>query len=189
MKNDSPQGGNAVTRWLGRSILKGLGWRIEGEFPSQPKYIITLAPHTSNWDFVVGIAILLASGLKISFLIKKSVFIWPFSILLHKLGGVPVDRKAAHGVVGQMVSYFQSKDKMVLAIAPEGTRAKVKQWKVGFIHMAHNASVPIVPVSLDYNKKLGLINRPMFLSSDVQSDLDTVKAVYLGVQGKNGKVS
>ena len=170
-------------------MLALLGWRIDGLFPSQPKYIITLAPHTSNWDFVVGIAILLASGLKISFLIKKSVFVWPCSILLHKLGGVPIDRKAAHGVVGQMVEHFNGNEKMVLAIAPEGTRAKVKQWKVGFIHMAHNARVPIVPVSFDYNKKLAVINSPMILKSDVQSDLDTVKAVYLNVQGKNGKVS
>jgi 1-acyl-sn-glycerol-3-phosphate acyltransferase len=187
--NPSPQGGNAFSKWLGRFVLTTMGWRATGVFPSQSKYIITVAPHSSNWDFVVAIAILLASGLKISFLAKHSLFFWPFSVLLRKLGGVPVDRGSAHGVVGEMVQHFNQRDKMVLAIAPEGTRRKVKQWKVGFIHIANSANVPIVPLSLDYLNKRVNIGAAIKLSGEVEADLNTVKAFYLGVQGKNGKVS
>lgn len=164
-------------------------WRVEGQFPSQSKYIVTLAPHSSNWDFVVGIAILLASGLKISFLIKHSLFFWPFNLFLNKVGGIPVDRRAAHGIVTQMINHFNSNEKMVVAIAPEGTRRDVKQWKVGFLHMAHGAKVPVLPVSLDYHSKVAKIGSPIELKGDVEADLNTVKAFYLGIRGKKGEVS
>ena len=165
-----------------------MGWRVDGLFPQQPKYIVALAPHTSNWDFVVGVGILLASGLKISFLIKHSLFIWPFSVFLRSIGGVPVDRRAAGGIVSEMVNHFNQKDKMVLAIAPEGTRSSVKEWKVGFLHIANGASVPIVPLSLDYSKKIATIGEGIYTTGEVTTDLSTVKAFYLGVQGKNGVV-
>lgn len=162
-----------------------MGWKVKGLLPQQPKYIVTLAPHTSNWDFVVGVAILLASSLKISFLIKHSLFIWPFSVFLRAIGGVPVNRRAAGGIVGDMIKHFATHDKMVLAIAPEGTRSSVKEWKVGFIHIANNAKVPIVPISLDYEKKLIEVGEPISLMGEVNQDLATVKAFYKGAKGKN----
>lgn len=188
-QNQSPQAGNGFSKWLGRTVLATMGWQVKGQFPSQKKYLITLAPHTSNWDFVVGIALLLASGLKISFLIKHSLFFWPFSVFLHKVGGIPVDRRASQGIVAQMVEHFNKSDKLVLAIAPEGTRRAVKQWKVGFLHMAHGAKVPVLPVSLDYNARVAEIGSPIVLSGDVEADLNTVKGFYSGIQGKKGKVS
>ena len=185
--NLSPQGGNRFSKWLGRSVLAAMGWQVVGQFPSREKYIVTLAPHTSNWDFVVGIAILLASGLKISFLIKHTLFFWPFKYFLHKVGGIPVDRRASHGIVGQMVDHFSNNEKLVLAIAPEGTRRKVKEWKVGFLHIANKAKVPILPISLDYTDRVAKIGDPIELSGVIESDLNTVKAYYYGVRGKNIK--
>lgn len=162
-----------------------MGWQVTGLFPSRKKYIITLAPHSSNWDFVIGVGLLLSSGLKLSFLIKSSLFFWPFSVFLNKIGGVPVDRASAHGIVGEMVDHFNRHDKLILTITPEGTRKKVKQWKVGFIHMAHGAKVPVLPISLDYANKVANIGEPIELVGDVEADLNTVKAFYLGIQGKN----
>lgn len=182
--NESPQGGNGFSKWLGRTVLAMMGWKVVGEFPSCKKYIITLAPHTSNWDFVVGVAILLASGLKIRFLIKHSLFFWPFSSFLYKIGGVPVDRRAAHGIVGQMVDYFNKSDKCILTIAPEGTRRKVKEWKVGFLHIAHGAKVDVLPVGLDYPSKIATVGEMVKLEGDIETDLKAVKAFYLNVRGK-----
>lgn len=182
--NESPQGGNAFSKWLGRSVLAAMGWKVEGQFPSCKKYIITLAPHTSNWDFVVGVAILLASGLKIRFLIKHSLFIWPFSSFLHKIGGVPVDRRAAHGIVDQMVDYFGQSDKFILTIAPEGTRRRVSEWKVGFLHIAHGAEVNVVPIGLDYPSKKAQIGALVPMQGDIEGDLKAVKDFYLNIRGK-----
>lgn len=184
-QNSSPQGGNAFSKWLGRTVLAIMGWQVKGQFPSKSKYIITVAPHTSNWDFVVGVALLLASGLKISFLIKSSLFFWPFSLFLHKIGGVPVDRGAHQGIVDQMIGHFNNNQKLVLAIAPEGTRGHVNQWKTGFLHMAYGAKVPILPISLDYVSKAAKVGNPIELTGDVAADLDTVKAFYLSVRPKN----
>jgi 1-acyl-sn-glycerol-3-phosphate acyltransferase len=168
-------------------VLAAMGWRAEGTFPSREKYLITVAPHTSNWDFVVAVALLLASGLKVSFLIKHSLFFWPFSVFLHKIGGIAVDRRAAHGIVGQMVDHYANNEKLILAIAPEGTRKRVGQWKVGFLHIAHTAKVPILPLGLDYVDKVLKVGEPINLTGSVEADLNTVKAYYYGVRGKNDK--
>ena len=98
---------------------------------------------------------------------------------------MPVNRRAAGGIVGDMVRHFKSNDKMVLAIAPEGTRSSVKEWKVGFIYIANGAQVPIVPLSLDYQKKLAVVGDDIALSGEVADDLAAVKAFYVGVKGKN----
>lgn len=162
-----------------------MGWKVYGLFPQRSKYIVTVAPHTSNWDFVVGIAISLVAGLKIRFLIKHSLFIWPLSVILKSIGGVPVNRKVAHGVVGSMINLFNTQQKMVLAITPEGTRSRVSRWKVGFIHIGYGANVPIVPLSFNYRNKCATIGEPIMMTGDIETDLNTVKAFYLGVHGKN----
>jgi 1-acyl-sn-glycerol-3-phosphate acyltransferase len=179
--NQSPQSGNAFSKWIGRTVFSLMGWQLNGAFPSEKKYVICIAPHTSNWDFVVAVALLLATGLKVSFLAKHSLFIWPFSMLLHKIGAIGVNRASAHGVVGQMVEQFNHQDKLILAIAPEGTRATVKQWKVGFIHIAHGGQVPILPMAFDYAKKQIVVGSLIDLCGDIETDLTTVKAFYLGI--------
>ena len=187
--NQSPQSGNAFSKWLGRSGLKLMGWQVCGDFPSLKKYLVVLAPHSSNWDFVVAILVLLASGLKVSFLIKHSLFFWPFSVFLNKVGGIPTNRKAAHGIVGQIVQHYNTEERLVVALAPEGTRRSVKEWKLGFLHMAIGAKVPLLPVAFDYQHKQFKIGKPMALTGQVEDDLRTVKAFYKGIRGKNAQVS
>lgn len=121
------------------------------------KFILAVAPHTSNWDFVVGISVMFALDIKINFLGKHSIFIGPFKYLLNNIGGIPVYRDKNYGVVEQLVNRCQQSEHFVLGIAPEGTRSKTSQWKSGFLHIAHQANIPVVPVSLDFGKRSCLV--------------------------------
>ncbi|MEW6981779.1 1-acyl-sn-glycerol-3-phosphate acyltransferase [Colwelliaceae bacterium 6471] len=171
--------------WLGSTTLKILGWKITGEFPPRKKFICAVAPHTSNWDFVIGVAVMLALRLKIKFLGKNAIFVWPFAGLLKKLGGIPVDRSHRHGVVGQMVKQFNENEYMIFALAPEGTRSKTAEWKTGFLHIAHQAKVPIVPVSFHFDKKEVHIQQETFIGDDIAGELARVKACFDSACAKN----
>jgi 1-acyl-sn-glycerol-3-phosphate acyltransferase len=148
-----PQRAGALLRALGRAVLGLLGWRVVGRFPDVPKSVIVVAPHTSNWDFVVGIATVFALGLRVRYLGKHTLFRFPFGALLRATGGIPVDRSAAEGVVFRAVEKVKSEERIFLAIAPEGTRTRVEQWKSGYHRIATGAGVPILPVALDYSRK------------------------------------
>ncbi|MFC7158352.1 1-acyl-sn-glycerol-3-phosphate acyltransferase [Pseudidiomarina halophila] len=128
-----PTRGNRFSRWVGRVGMRVLGgWRIEGELPATRQAIIPVAPHTSNWDFFVGVFVMLALGLKLSFLGKHTIFRFPINSVLRWLGGIPVDRRSAQGVVGQMVDEFEQRHELILALAPEGTRKKSVSGKEAF---------------------------------------------------------
>jgi 1-acyl-sn-glycerol-3-phosphate acyltransferase len=145
-----PRTGNRLTRALGRAALRVLGWRIDGTFPDVSRCLVIAAPHTSNWDFVVALATLLALGLRLHWLGKHTIFRGPLRQLWGALGGIPVDRSAAGGVVEGAVARFRGSGAMLVAIAPEGTRKRVERWKSGYYRIAHAAGVPILPVALDW---------------------------------------
>ena len=149
-----PRRGGAFVRWLGRSYLRVRGWRVEGLWPDEAKLIVAVAPHTSNHDFVLTVAVNFAYNLRSSFLIKKSLFRFPLAWPLRRFGGIPVDRAATHGLVGELVQVFAAREKLILGIAPEGTRGHVRQWKTGFAQVAAAAGVPILPVTLNYDTRL-----------------------------------
>lgn len=181
-----PTRGNRFSRWVGRVGMRVLGgWRIEGELPATRQAIIPVAPHTSNWDFFVGVFVMLALGLKLSFLGKHTIFRFPVNRLLRWLGGIPIDRSAAQGVVGQMVTEFQQRHELVLALAPEGTRSRVSEWKKGFVHIAKEAQVPVVPVAFDFSRKVVDIHPPMMIHGDIESELLRVKQAVAHAVGKN----
>jgi len=180
-----PQNSNVFSRWFGIQVLKFFGWEIHGAFPKLPKFVVAVAPHTSNWDFVIGVAAMLALQIKIRFLGKDSLFFWPFSVWLKSIGGIPVERNSNHGVVGQMTTLFNNTEKFVLAIAPEGTRHKTKQWKSGFLRIACNANVPVVPLSLDFNKKEIRVHQEVYISENIESELEAFKYIYSGITPKN----
>ncbi|MBY6064935.1 acyltransferase [Pseudidiomarina sediminum] len=161
------------------------GWRIEGQLPDTRQAIIPVAPHTSNWDFFVGVFVMLALGLKLSYLGKHTIFRFPVNGLLRWLGGIPVDRRSAQGVVGQMVEQFKQRDELILALAPEGTRTRVQEWKKGFIHIAKSAQVPVVPVAMDFARKVVDIRPPMMIRGDIDAELQRVKAAVAHAVGKN----
>src|SRR5690554_3990564 len=178
--------GNTFSRWVGRVGMRLLGgWRVEGELPQVKKAILPVAPHTSNWDFFIGVFAMLAIGMNLSFLGKHTIFRFPVNRLLRWLGGIPVDRRAAGGVVEQMVEQFQRRDHLILALSPEGTRTKVMEWKKGFLHIAKAAEVPVIPVALDFSRKVIEITPAFMINDDIDVELSRVKAALAHAVAKH----
>ena len=179
-----PRRGNAPARAFGRAVLALLRWRIEGEIPDLPKFVIAVAPHTSNWDFVVGAAAMFALDLRIGFLSKDTLFRRPFGPAMRWMGGIPVDRASPHGVVGETVAAFARAERCVLAIAPQGTRKPVERFRTGFLHIARGARVPVLLAALDYGARrirLGPLIQP---GDDVEADRMRVEAHFAPVRGR-----
>ena len=183
--NQLPLRGNRFSRAVAAFFFRLFGWQVAGTLPNLPKMIIIGAPHTSNWDFPLAMNLIFYLGVHLNWMAKKEFFTAPVSRLWHWLGGVPIDRKAANGTVGQTVEAIQQRAKIVLAIAPEGTRSKVARWRTGFYHIAHNANIPIVPVLVDYGRKTLTITEPFIPTGDVESDLPLLKARFQGIIGRN----
>jgi 1-acyl-sn-glycerol-3-phosphate acyltransferase len=173
-----------VGRFASQAMVR-CGWTITGELPQHPKFILAVAPHTSNWDFFVGIAVMFSLHLKVSFLAKGSIFRWPIKSLLTAIGGIGVDRSHSHGVVGQIVEEFKDNEQFILGIAPEGTRSKTTEWRTGFLHIAKQANVPVVPVSFDFIKKEVRFHPAVNITGDIDQELLEFKQVFTDVCAKN----
>ncbi len=178
---------NSCFRLLSRLGLKLFGWKLEGQRPNAQKYVIIAAPHTSNWDFVLTIAFAFCFSMKVFWMGKSTLFKGPFGSIMKWLGGIPVDRSKANGLVQQMVDTFQDCAELAVAIPPEGTRSKVRQWKSGFYHVAHGAGVPIALVFLDFKKKVGGFGPMFFTTGNYESDLKKIQEFYQHMTGKNPK--
>lgn len=173
-----PRRGRRGLQRLGRLGMRLMGWRIEGGIPDLEKFVIIVAPHTSNWDFVAALFCDLALDLDARFLAKHSIFIGPFGTWLKSLGGIPVVRSASHNVVGQVATEFARRERMVLAVAPEGTRRKVESWKSGYWHIARAAGVPILPVGLDFAKRAAVIGTPRLTTGSLEDDEAAFKEFF-----------
>jgi 1-acyl-sn-glycerol-3-phosphate acyltransferase len=178
-----PRRGNAFSRALGRAMLALGGWRIEGEFPDRRKLVAIVAPHTSNWDFVIGISAVYALGLRVRFLGKHTLFHPPFGWLMRWLGGIPVNRTAPQGLVPQAVEAIEKADAIFLAITPSGTRSSTRPWKSGFYHIAHAACVPILPVAFDGERRAVRLFAPIETCGDYGRDIPRLLALYDGIRG------
>ncbi len=176
-----PRTGGPITAWIGRCVLRLMRWRVVGALPREPKLVLIAAPHTSSWDFIVGMATKWAMRLESAYLAKQSLFHWPLSILLNHTGGVPVDRSARHQLVDQMTELFAQREKMILTVAPEGTRKRVDKWKTGFYHIAHSVGVPILPVVFDYSARRVRFEPTVRTTGDIEGDIARLRACYDGV--------
>jgi len=166
-------------------ILKQFGWKYEVTVEIPDKSVICVAPHTSNWDYVIGFLFyksIINGNLRI--LAKKELFIFPLNRLFKSMGCIPVDRKKKTSVSEQMVEVFHSEKQLHLAIAPEGTRKRNSKWKTGFYYIALNAGVPITLASIDYAKKEVAIKKNFYPTGDVKSDVDEIKNYYKDIQAK-----
>lgn len=170
--------------WTGRIFLKMLGWRIEGEIPDIKKFVIIAAPHTSNWDFPITLAITFALKIKIYWMGKAVMFHWPFGAACRWLGGIPIDRSRSHNVVEQSIQAFKDRDTLIMVIPPEGTRNKVSYWKTGFYHIARGANIPIVLGFLDYRRKTGGIGPTFYPTGRIEEDIKKIKTFYATITGK-----
>lgn len=180
---------NRFMQWLGRSVLRLGGWRMEGAFPDIPKTVLIAAPHSSNWDGVWGIAAKLALGIRLSILGKHSLFKIPLmGPLLRWQGVVPVNRSAPQGVVEQAVAAMRSRDCIWYAIAPEGTRKRVQHWKPGFWRIAHAAGVPVLAAAFDYARRRIVIGPAFALSDDMDADIARIQHWYAPFKGRRHDV-
>lgn len=177
-----PRRGGSLTRTVGRVALVVLRWRVAGEIPDRPKFVIIAAPHRSNWDLVIGLATKLALGLDVTWLGKHTIFRGPFDAMFRWFGGVPVDRRSANDTVASVVERFASRDRMVLGLAPEGTRKVGAPWKSGFWHIARGARVPILPVAFDWETRTVRILEPIE-PVDAEADIARLKATYASFRG------
>ena len=180
-----PRRDGRFMRAVGRAVLRILGWRVEGEIPNLPKLVIAVAPHTSNWDFVVGVATMFALDLRIKFIGKHTLFAGPFAPVLRWMGGIPVDRSSPQGIVGDSVRAFEGVDRLILAIAPQGTRRPVPHFKNGFLHIARGAGVPVLLATLDYAARAVRFGPMTSPGEDVEAERERIEAFFSTVRGKN----
>ena len=180
---------NRFIESLGRAILRAFGWRMVGGFPDIPKAVVIAAPHSSNWDGLLGFGAKFGMGVKLSILGKDALIRIPLlGRILRWQGVIPVDRSAPHGVVGQAAQAIRDADRMWYAIAPEGTRRWVERWKPGFWHIARNAGVPVIPAYFDYANKVIGIGPPFELSDDMHADIARIQRWYQPFKGRNHDV-
>ncbi len=184
-----PRRGTDNWQKVGRFLLRLMGWKVVGQLPNDPKVMLVLAPHTSNWDFVIGVAALLGLDIKISFMMKKEAFFWPFKNMFMRFGAIPIDRKQAQDVVGQAASWYEEHDKVWMGITPEGTRSRVTSWKTGFLRIAHRAEIPVVLIGMDATKKSIIIDKVVRATGDHEVQAEEIRQYmndkFIGINLKN----
>ena len=168
-------------RLISKFILHLMGWQLFGQKPDLEKYIIVVAPHTSNWDFFIGGLYLNTKGIRSKILIKKEAFFFPLGWIFKMIGGIPVDRYKRNYILEQMVDLFSRSKKMVLIITPEGTRKNVSNWKKGFHRIAKQANIPVILAFIDYGKKTVGINKAFELTDDINADMIRLKNYYKNI--------
>ncbi len=171
--------------WLSGRILTLSGWKLIGQPPEINKYIAIVAPHTSNWDFLVFLLFKFKHRLKTTFIGKHTLFIWPFRWFLTQIGGVPVNRSARNKVVDTIIQLFNENERMIFALSPEGTRSYTDHWKSGFYHIAINAKIPIQTCYLDTKSRTLGFGPLYYPTGDIKEDLAFIKAFYQDKQGIN----
>lgn len=169
-----------------RRLLKWMGWGVEVSVPDLPKAIICVAPHTSNWDFLIGELAIRAVGRKAGFMMKSSWFFFPLGCLFKALGGIPVKRRNKHrSLVDVMVQRFNSEERLVVAITPEGTRSRTATWHTGFLRIAREANVPIMLAVIDFRMKKAIINDMFIPTGDTEADMRVIKQYYKPFTGRH----
>jgi 1-acyl-sn-glycerol-3-phosphate acyltransferase len=171
---------------LGRAAHLALGiagWRVVGTAPELPKCVVIFAPHTSNWDFPLLLAVRAVFARRVHYLAKHTLFRFPVAGLLRSTGAIAVEREHPHHLVGALTKVFRERSAFWLAMSPEGTRHATDHWRSGFYHVARGAGVPVVPAFIDAQRKECGLGEPIGLSGDVEADLDQLRAFYRGKQG------
>ena len=164
--------------------FKILGWKLNGEFPSHlNKFVAIVVPHTSWWDFVLGLLVRKVWDEEINYIGKKSLFDSPFGWFFKWTGGAAIDRSKTNDTVKATAQIFNEREKFRLALSPEGTRKKVDKWKTGFYFIAKTANVPIVMVAFDYGKKEIKISEPIIPTENQIADFEKYHSFYNGVEG------
>ena len=163
---------------LSSRSLKLAGWELETAVPDVARCVVIAAPHTSNWDGVLLLAIAPLIGHPLAWMIKDEWLRGPMGAVLRRLGAVGIDRSTHTNVVQAMVDELDREDRLWVVIPPEGTRSRAETWKSGFYHIARGADVPVVPAYLDYGRRRAGLGQPIELTNDVHADMDRIRAFY-----------
>lgn len=180
-----------ILRWLALQLFLALGWKLVGNIPQDiKKAVVVVAPHTSNWDGFYGLLFCFVKQLPVKFAVKKEAMIFPIGPILKWMGAIPIDRKRKSKAVkrGSMVQHMtamlQQQDTLMLIIAPEGTRSRVKRWKRGFYYIALHAKVPLVLGYIDYRKKHIGFGYTVHPTGDIAKELQQIQSFYQDKVGK-----
>lgn len=167
-------------------LYRMLGWNGEYRHPDTEKFIIIVAPHTSNFDFLIGFIYSRAFGMPFpNFLAKDSLFRGALGPVFRWLGGIPVNRSQRTNFVDQVAAEFHKRKRMILAITPEGTRSKAEYWKTGFYFMAQKANVPVIMASIDYARKFISCGDVADVTGDLNADMAKIRAYYANVSPRH----
>ncbi len=165
-------------------LFNVMGWRADVTIPFGQKYIIALAPHTSNWDFILGILYSRAMGFRANFLMKKFWFFWPLGYVMRGLGGIPVYRSKKTSLTDRLAAVAQSRDEFHLCITPEGTRSATPDWKMGFYYIALKAELPIYLYGLDFATKTIVCHKMLVPNGDAEGQMREIKNYFKDFKGK-----
>ncbi len=175
---------STLVQKIARRILRLIGWRTRVVQPRTSRYVVIGAPHTSNWDFVIILLLMAAEGIPIRWMGKASLFRGPLGIFMRSLGAIPVNRQERANLVDKVAAKFDEYDKLVIGLAPEGTRSKASRWRTGFYYIALKAQVPIVMAYIDYESKVCGLGSSLKPTGDIEVDFEVIRDFYSGFVGK-----
>jgi 1-acyl-sn-glycerol-3-phosphate acyltransferase len=181
--------GGAITRMVGRLMLRLVGWKIEGSLPNRPKIVAVVAPHSSNLDFIIAIGLVFSWNLRVRYIGKKELFRFPMGPIMRWLGGIPVDRRNSAGLLNQVVDEFDRSESILLGIAAEGTRKFGARWKTGFYWIAKRAGAVVLPVYLDWSRKvIGILAPVDPAQGEPAADLTAIVHALSAFPRKDGRL-
>ncbi len=168
---------------IAKKLLSLFKWELDTSIELPKKCVVCIAPHTSNWDFIVGILFKYATNLQASFFMKKEWFRFPLSIIMKSLGGIPIDRSKKNNITDIIAEEFNKRDSLIIGLTPEGTRSLNYEWKKGFYYIAQKANVPIVLAYLDFKKKKVGYNK-LLIPTNYEDDIIIIKKYYSNINAK-----
>ena len=171
----------AFCNWL---LYKQMGWTADVTEAHPNKFIICLAPHTSNWDFLIGQLYSISQGMPSNFLMKKEWFFWPLGPLFRRLGGIPVYRSKHTSMTDNLAEAARRADTFMLCITPEGTRKPTAEWKKGFYYIAQKAGIPILLYGVDYKQRLIRCTKTIIPNGDIDGQMREIKLYFKDFKGK-----
>lgn len=172
-----------ILQWISRTALRLSGWSVKVATPDYPKCIICVAPHTSNWDFILCELAITSIGRRSGFLMKASWFFWPLGVFFRSIGGIAVKHEPGVSLTQQLIDKYNSADRLVVAITPEGTRSRTDKWRTGFLQVAYATGVPVTLASVDFATKRIEMLKTFAPSGDVDADMRAIKDYYKGFTG------
>ncbi|HYD46749.1 MAG TPA: 1-acyl-sn-glycerol-3-phosphate acyltransferase [Terriglobales bacterium] len=180
----NPFGVSRFMHGLARFLFRISGWQIEGAVHRPERFVLISAPHTSYWDAIVLLVAAHIFRVKLSWYVKSEAFIFPLSLLIRYFGGIPIYRRHRRNMVAQAVEDFANKERLILAVPPEGTRGRTPYWKTGFYHIARNANVPLVLGYIDFKRKVAGLGPAFVPTGDIAADFEIFREFYAKVTPK-----